>query len=113
MAVHGPRRLLGTLSGVTVVPEASFRSGSLLVPTEAHRHSRAVGAVPGPVTSVTSVGPHELIKRGVAQVVSDTADVTAMLDSLGDPARLLNRETPGHQLAAQASGPPARPGPRL
>lgn len=106
-------RLLGTLSGVTVVPEASFRSGSLLVPTEAHRHSRAVGAVPGPVTSVTSVGPHELIKRGVAQVVSDTADVTAMLDSLGDPARLLNRETPGHQLAAPASGPPARPGPRL
>lgn len=106
-------RLLGTLSGATVIPEASFRSGSLLVPTEAHRHSRAVGAVPGPVTSVTSIGLHELIKRGVAQVVSDTADVTAMLDSLGDPARLVNQETPSYPLAAPALGPPRRPGPRL
>lgn len=57
-------RLLGALSGATVIPEAGFRSGSLLVATEAHRHSRAVGAVPGPVTSAASVGPHELIKRG-------------------------------------------------
>src|SRR5699024_8393614 len=85
-------RLLGTLSGARVIPEASFRSGSLLVPAEAHRHGRAVGAVPGPVTSVTSMGPHELIKRGVGHVVSDTADVRGTLDSLGDPAWLLNRE---------------------
>lgn len=105
-------RLLGTLSGATVVPEASFRSGSLLVPTEAHRHSRAVGAVPGPVTSVTSSGPHELIKRGRAEIITNTADVNAMLDSLHDPGRLLNREVPGRQLDAPAPGtPPA--GPRL
>lgn len=106
-------RLLGSLSGATVIPEASFRSGSLLVPAEAHRHGRVVGAVPGPVTSATSMGPHELIKRGVGQVVSDMADVTAMLDSLDDPARLRNRETPAYPLAAPAFGPPRRPGPRL
>lgn len=104
-------RLLGSLSGATVIPEASFRSGSLLVPAEAHRHGRVVGAVPGPVTSATSMGPHKLIKRGVGQVVSDMADVTAMLDSLDDPARLRNRETPAYPLAAPAFGPPRRPGP--
>lgn len=86
-------RLLGTLSGVTVVAEAGFRSGSLPVPTEAHRHSRAVGAVPGPVTSAASAGSHELIKRGRAEIITDTADVTAMLDSLHDPGRVPNRET--------------------
>ena len=85
-------RLLGALSGATVIPEAGFRSGSLLVATEAHRHSRAVGAVPGPVTSAASVGPHELIKRGRAEIITDTADVTVLLDSLDDPGRLLNRQ---------------------
>ncbi|RCS79603.1 DNA-processing protein DprA [Brachybacterium alimentarium] len=105
-------RLLGTLSGATVIPEASFRSGSLLVPTEAHRHSRAVGALPGPVTSAASSGPHELIKRGRAEIITGTTDVTALLDSLHDPGRLLDRQTPSRQFDTPTAGtPPA--GPRL
>ncbi|WP_241897421.1 DNA-processing protein DprA [Brevibacterium epidermidis] len=105
-------RLLGTLSGATVVAEAGFRSGSLLVPTEAHRHSRAVGAVPDPITSAARAGVHELIKRGRAEIITATADVTAMLDSLHDPGRAVNREVPGRQLDTPAPGtPPA--GPRL
>ncbi|MEU6855568.1 DNA-processing protein DprA [Rothia kristinae] len=105
-------RLLGTLSGATVVAEAGFRSGSLLVPTEAHRHSRAVGAVPGPVTSTASAGAHELIKRGRAEIITDTADVTAMLDSLHDPGRALDREVPGRRLDTPTPGTPSA-GPRL
>lgn len=105
-------RLLGTLSGATVVAEAGFRSGSLLVPTEAHRHSRAVGAVPGPITSAASAGSHELIKRGRAEIITDTADVTAMLDSLHDPGRALNREVPGRRLDSPTPGNP-QAGPRL
>lgn len=105
-------RLLGALSGATLIVEASFRSGSLLVATEAHRHSRAVGAVPGPVTSVASAGPHELIKRGRAEIITDTADVNAMLDVLHDPGRATSREVPGRQLDTPAPGTPAA-GPRL
>lgn len=75
-------RLLVALSGATVISEAGFRSGSLLVATKAHRHSRAVGAVPGPVTSAASAGPRGLIRRGRAGIITDTADVTALLDSL-------------------------------
>lgn len=33
--------------------------------TEAHRLGRGVGAVPGPVTSVNSIGPHELVRTGM------------------------------------------------
>lgn len=51
-------------------------------------------------------------QAGGGQVVSDKADVTAMLDSLGDPARLLNQETPAYPLAAPAFEPSRRPGPR-
>lgn len=97
-------RLLGALSGATAIPEAGFRSGSLLVATEAHRHSRAVGVVPGPVTSAASAGPHELIKRGRAEIITDTADVTALLDSLHDPGRLLNRQAAYRPFEIQEPG---------
>ena len=97
----------------TVIPEAGFRSGSLLVATEAHRHSRAVGAVPGPVTSAASAGPHELINRGRAEIITDTADVTALLDSLHDPGRLLNRQAPGRQLDTPPQNTASQEGPRL
>lgn len=103
-------RLLGALSGATVIPEASFRSGPLLVATEAHRHSRAVGAVPGPVTSAASSGPHELIKRGRAEIITDKAAVTALLDSLHAPGRTLDREAAGRQFDTPTPcTPPPRP----
>ncbi|WP_300343896.1 DNA-processing protein DprA [Nesterenkonia sp.] len=106
-------RLLGVLSAATVIPEASLRSGALLVATEAHRHSRSVGAVPGPVTSTASSGPHELIKGGRAEIITDSADVTALLDSLHDSGQLLNREAPDHQLNASAQNVAAPEAPGL
>lgn len=74
-------RLLAALSGVTVVPEASVRSGAMRTANHAYGLRRGVGAVPGLVTSATSAGPHELIKRGVASMVTTTSDVTVLLDS--------------------------------
>ena len=49
-------RLMAALSGSTVVVEAGVRSGALHTAVEAQRLGRSVGAVPGPVTSVTSSG---------------------------------------------------------
>ncbi|GAA3680340.1 DNA-processing protein DprA [Yimella lutea] len=74
-------RLLAALSGVTVIPEAGVRSGAMPIAAHAHALRCGVGAVPGPVTSVASAGPHELIKRGVASIVTTTSDVTVLLDS--------------------------------
>ena len=96
-----------------MVAEAGFRSGSLLVPTEAHRHSRVVGARPGTVTSAASAGPHELIKRRRAEIITDIADVTVLLDSLHDPGRLLNRQATGRQLDTPLQNAVSPQGPRL
>ncbi len=77
-------RILGALSGVTVVVEAGYRSGSLNVAARAAQLGRPVGAVPGPVTSVSSAGTHRLLREGVASLVTDATEVTALLDP---PAR--------------------------
>ena len=71
-------RLMAALSAATVVVEAGARSGSLMVAEDAHHLGRAVGAVPGPVTSATSVGPHGLLRDRVASLITSTADVTAL-----------------------------------
>ncbi|WP_286967971.1 MULTISPECIES: DNA-processing protein DprA [Arsenicicoccus] len=68
-------RLMAAFSAATVVVEASVRSGSMTVARRAHELGRAVGAVPGPVTSATSVGPHQLISEGVARVVAHADEI--------------------------------------
>ena len=72
-------RLMAALSAATVVVEAGARSGSMKVAHEAHQLGRAVGAVPGPVTSATSVGPHRLLHSGEAQLVADSTDLKQMI----------------------------------
>lgn len=74
-------RLLAALSGATVIPEASARSASHVTVLEARGLGRGIGAVPGPITSVASGGPNQFIRQGVASVVTDVNDVTALLDA--------------------------------
>lgn len=74
-------RIMAALSGATVIVEAAYRSGSLGVAWNAAELGRPAGAVPGPVTSVTSAGTHRLLHEGTATLVTDTSDVTALLDS--------------------------------
>lgn len=72
-------RLLAALSTASVVVEAGGRSGSLLVAAEAARLDRAVGAVPGPVTSTASIGPHRLLSEGKARLISHADDIERLL----------------------------------
>lgn len=74
-------RLMAALSEGTVLVEAGFRSGSLSVVTRAHGLSRPFGAVPGPVTSATSAGPHRVMRELQAKVITEAADVFDMLDT--------------------------------
>ncbi|WP_431877989.1 DNA-processing protein DprA [Amycolatopsis sacchari] len=98
-------RLLAALSGVTVIPEASARSGSLRTATHAHALGRAVAAIPGPVTSVTSDGPHELIKHGHATIATTTSDITVLLDSGKPPRRGPARSELGQEFTYQYQTP--------
>lgn len=73
-------RLMAALSSATVIVEAGARSGSLLVAQRAAELDRRVGAVPGPVTSAASVGPHRLLRDGIASLVADTSDLASLVE---------------------------------
>lgn len=103
-------RLMAALSGTTVLTEAGIRSMAVLVPVEARNLDRGTGAVPGPVTSAASTGANELLKRGIAEVVTDAKDVRELMGHVeeSDPGRsgLLDRtitpSTPSPQEQARS-----------
>jgi DNA processing protein len=77
-------RLIALLSRSTVVVEASLRSGSLSTAREARDHHLPVGAVPGPVTSMTSSGCHALVRDTGAVLVTDAAEVAELSARIGE-----------------------------
>lgn len=71
-------RLIAALTAATVVVEAGSRSGSLNTAAHAHSLGRPVGAVPGPVTSPSSVGCHALLRSGLAECVTTADEVLSL-----------------------------------
>lgn len=71
-------RLIAATSAMTVVVEASERSGALITARLANELGRPLGAVPGRIWSPQAAGPNQLLADG-AHVVRDARDV---LDSL-------------------------------
>jgi DNA processing protein len=71
-------RIIAALAEVTVVVQATDRSGSLTTADFAAELGRAVAAVPGVVTSRLSSGTHQLIQAG-APLVADANDVLELL----------------------------------
>lgn len=76
-------RLIAALAPGTVLVEAAARSGARNTVTWANALGRVVMAVPGPVTSATSVTPHRLIREAEAVLVTRAADVLELLAPLG------------------------------
>jgi DNA processing protein len=72
-------RIIAGLAGVSVVVEAAVGSGALITADCALDQGRSVLAVPGPITSPTSVGCNKLIQQGAKPALSP-ADV---LEELG------------------------------
>jgi DNA processing protein len=77
-------RLIAAMSTGTVVVEAAWRSGSLSTARAAAALGRPVGAVPGPTTSMTSVGCHALVRSGAAVLVTDAGEVAELVGRFGD-----------------------------
>lgn len=75
-------RLIAALSVMTVVVEASERSGSLITADFAAQAGKAVAAVPGPVNSSRSLGTNTLLFDG-AYVVRDGQDIVDALFGAG------------------------------
>ena len=75
-------RLIAALSVGTVVVEAATRSGARNTARWATELSRLVMAVPGSVHSSLSATPHQLIRDGVAILVTSAEDVRALIGTL-------------------------------
>lgn len=73
-------RTIAGLAALTIVVEATRRSGSLITAEIAQDMGRAVGAVPGSVTSARTAGSNALLRDG-ALVVRDAQD--ALDEALG------------------------------
>lgn len=79
-------RIISGLAHGIVVVEAGEKSGTLITVAQALSQGREVFAVPGPVTSPMSVGPHLLIREG-ACLATSAADVLTELDFVPSPGK--------------------------
>jgi len=79
-------RLVAAFGGATVVVEAGVRSGAANTAGWAHALGRQVGAVPGPITSSSSVGCHALITEAGARLVTRAAEVVELVGRMGELA---------------------------
>ncbi|GAA3461803.1 DNA-processing protein DprA [Saccharothrix longispora] len=76
-------RLIAALAEGTVVVEAGRRSGAKNTAASTSALGRVLMAVPGPITSVSSSGCHELLRSGEAVPVSSVAEVVESTGRLG------------------------------
>lgn len=71
-------RIMAGMCHATIVVEAEKKSGTLITSRLATEYNREVGAVPGPINSPTSDGPHMLIRLGAA-LIRDANDILELL----------------------------------
>jgi DNA processing protein len=91
-------RIISGLSLAVVVVEAGDRSGAGITAELAMEQGRDVMAVPGPVDSPVSLGPHRLIQQG-AKLVSRVEDILeelprSLAPAATPPSKLAKEETP-------------------
>ena len=89
-------RLISGLSRAVVVIEAAVGSGATVTADAGLEQSRAILAVPGPITSPTSVGCNKLIQQGAkpALCAADILEEIGVATGLGEMGLALSTPAP-------------------
>lgn len=89
-------RLISGLARAVVVVEAAVGSGGLVTADAGLEQGRAILAVPGPITSPTSVGCNKLIQQGAhpALCAADILEAVGLAGGLADTALALATPAP-------------------
>lgn len=95
-------RLIAGLCRGTVVVEAAVRSGALNTANWTVGLGRTLMGVPGPVTSASSVGVHQLVRSRGALLVTSAAEV---LEAVGPVGSFLLPEPRGEERPRDRLGP--------
>jgi DNA processing protein len=111
-------RLIAALARGTVVVEAAARSGAINTAGWTTRLGRPLMAVPGPLSSATSEGTHQLIRDGAATLVTRGEHVLEAVAPMGEhlTERVRGVERPRDHLTSREQRlleavPVARPAP--
>lgn len=103
-------RLIAALSDATIIVEAGVRSGSLNTAAHAASLGRALGAVPGPVTSAASAGAHRILREFDGVCITGADDVRELLGlTVSAPAVMGSRTSELTRLLDAASTRVATP----
>lgn len=87
--------MIAAMASVIVVVEAGSRSGSINTANHASSIGRPIAAVPGPVTSPSSAGCHELVQSGRAELVTRVDDIVRLArGEVPEPERLADPDDP-------------------
>ena len=109
------RLISGAARGVLVV-EAAQRSGALITVDLALEQGREVFAVPGPIFSEMSLGPHQLLRMG-AKIVENADDIWTEIGVWSDAgmpeAAVASAYAPDPGKKVSGSGAPATGQPEL
>ncbi|MEK3882125.1 DNA-processing protein DprA [Paenibacillus sp. PL2-23] len=84
---HQRNRIIAALSRATIVVEGARRSGSLITANHAFQMDRELFALPGPITSPKSEGPNDLIREGMARIMTEASQVYEELPWLQEQSK--------------------------
>jgi DNA processing protein len=99
-------RLIAALADATIVVEASYRSGALSTANHAIKLLRPLGAIPGNINAIESVGCNNLIKTGRAQLIASAEDAACLATPISKQGELLDdKERANDSVPTSGSAP--------